>query len=143
VHLIADCHIDELTSRDFEAIVVPGGLPGSEAIRDTPLAIDLLREQAALGRWRAAICAAPAVVLQHHELLGDASVTCHPGFQASLPAVQLSTARVVTDEAHRLITSQGPGTAIEFALEIVRVLCGDDTALAVAGPMVMPPSVMP
>lgn len=59
VQLVADYHIDELTSRDFEVIVVPGGLPGSEAIRDTPLAIDLLREQAALGRWRAAICAAP------------------------------------------------------------------------------------
>ncbi|MBV7435647.1 DJ-1 family glyoxalase III [Aeromonas sp. sif2416] len=138
VQLVADCHIDELSSRDFEAIVVPGGLPGSETIRDTPLAIDLLREQAALGRWRAAICAAPVVVLQHHHLLGDASVTCHPAFQASLPAAQLSTARVVRDDAHRLITSQGPGTAIEFALEIVRVLRGDEAALAVAGPMVMP-----
>lgn len=143
VQLLADCHLDELTSRDFEAMVVPGGLPGSEAIRDTPLAIDLLREQAALGRWRAAICAAPAVVLHHHGLLGDANATCHPGFQARLPAAQLSTARVVRDDAHRLITSQGPGTAIEFALEIVRVLRGDEAARAVAGPMVLPPSVLP
>ena len=70
-------------------------------------------------------------------------MTCHPGLQAQLPTSQLSTARVVTDETHHLITSQGPGTAIEFALEIVRVLRGDDTALAVAGPMVMPPSVIP
>ncbi|MGU5715147.1 DJ-1 family glyoxalase III [Aeromonas taiwanensis] len=143
VQLVADCHLDELTSRDFEAMVVPGGLPGSEVIRDTPLAIDLLREQATLGRWRAAICAAPAVVLHHHGLLGDASATCHPGFQARLPAAQLSTARVVTDEAHRLITSQGPGTAIEFALEIIRVLRGDEAARAVSGPMVLPPSVSP
>lgn len=138
VQLVADCHIDELTSRDFEAIVVPGGLPGSEVIRDTPLAIDLLKEQAALGRWRAAICAAPAVVLHHHRLLGDARVTCHPGFQAQLPPAQLSTERVVRDEANRLITSQGPGSAIEFALEIVRVLRGDQVTLAVAGPMVLP-----
>ena len=92
----------------------------------------------ALGRWRAAICAAPAVVLLHHDLLGDASATCHPGFQARLPAAQLSTARVVRDDAHRLITSQGPGTAIEFALELVRVLRGDEAARAVAGPMVLP-----
>ncbi|MDX7719581.1 DJ-1 family glyoxalase III [Aeromonas caviae] len=143
VQLVADCHLDELTTRDFDAMVVPGGLPGSEVIRDTPLAIDLLREQAGLGRWRAAICAAPAVVLHHHGLLGDASTTCHPGFQARLPATQLSTARVVTDEAHRLITSQGPGTAIEFALEIVRVLRGDEAAHAVAGPMILLPSVSP
>ncbi|MGE6232171.1 DJ-1 family glyoxalase III [Aeromonas media] len=138
VQIVADCHLDELTTRDFELIVVPGGLPGSEVIRDTSLAIDLLREQVALGRWRAAICAAPAVVLLHHDLLGDASATCHPGFQARLPAAQLSTARVVRDDAHRLITSQGPGTAIEFALELVRVLRGDEAARAVAEPMVLP-----
>ncbi|MGY3943904.1 DJ-1 family glyoxalase III [Aeromonas tecta] len=143
VQIVADCHIDELGSRDFEAIVVPGGLPGSEAIRDTPLAIDLLKEQALLGRWRAAICAAPAVVLQHHHLLGNAIVTCHPGFQAQLPSAQLSTERVVRDEAHRLITSQGPGSAIEFALEIVRVLRGDKATQAVVGPMVMPTSLTP
>lgn len=143
VQIVADCHIDELTSRGFEAIVVPGGLPGSEAMRDTPLAIDLLKEQALRGRWRAAICAAPVVVLQHHQLLGDARVTCHPGFQAELLPAQLSTERVVRDETHRLITSQGPGTAIEFALEIVRVLRGDEAAHAVAGPMVLPPSVSP
>lgn len=138
VQLVADCHIDELTSRDFEAIVVPGGLPGSEVIRDTPLAIDLLKEQARLGRWRAAICAAPVVVLQHHDLLDGASVTCHPGFQTQLPASLLSQERVVRDEAHRLITSQGPGSAIEFALELVRVLRGDEQATAVAVPMVLP-----
>ncbi|MNJ77610.1 Chaperone protein YajL [compost metagenome] len=50
---------------------------------------------------------------------------------------------MVRDDAHRLITSQGPGTAIEFALEIVRVLRGDEAARAVAGPMVLPPSVLP
>ena len=94
VQIVADCHLDELTTCDFELIVVPGGLPGSEVIRDTPLAIDLLREQAALGRWRAAICAAPAVVLLHHDLLGDASATCHPGFQARLPGGQPARAFV-------------------------------------------------
>ncbi|MOA44758.1 Chaperone protein YajL [compost metagenome] len=78
------------------------------------------------------------MVLHHHGLLGDASATCHPAFQARLPATHLSTARVVRDDAHRLITSQGPGTAIEFALELVRVLRGDETARAVAEPMVLP-----
>lgn len=144
VQLVADCHIDELASRDFEAIVVPGGLPGSEVIRDTPLAIDLLKEQAALGRWHAAICAAPVVVVQHHGLLDGAIVTCHPGFQPQLPTLLLSHERVVRDEAHHLITSQGPGSAIEFALELVLVLVlvlvlrWDEVAAAVAGPMVLP-----
>ncbi|WP_421164176.1 DJ-1 family glyoxalase III [Aeromonas dhakensis] len=143
VQLVADCHLDELADQEFEAIVVPGGLPGSEVIRDTPRAIALLKAQAAAQRWRAAICAAPAVVLLNHDLLGEARATCHPGFQARLPAAQLSHARVVTDEAQHLITSQGPGTAIEFALELVRVLRGDEAAHAVAGPMVLPPRSCP
>ncbi|PJG58175.1 DJ-1 family glyoxalase III [Aeromonas cavernicola] len=138
VRLVADCHLDELTQCDVAAIVVPGGVAGSEVIRDTPQAITLLKAQAALGRWRAAICAAPVVVLQHHGLLGDAHVTCHPAFQAQLPPAQCVRARVVRDDTHRLITSQGPGTAIEFALELVRVLRGDEAVLAVAGPLVLP-----
>ncbi|HHQ4640809.1 TPA: DJ-1/PfpI family protein, partial [Aeromonas hydrophila] len=56
VQLVADCHLDELADQVFEAIVVPGGLPGSEVIRDTPRAIALLKAQAAAQRWRAAIC---------------------------------------------------------------------------------------
>ena len=49
----------------------------------------------------------------------------------------------MTDQAHRLITSQGPGTAIEFALALVRILRGDEAARAVAGPMVLPPRSCP
>lgn len=137
VQLMADCHLDELPAGDFELIVVPGGLPGSECIRDNPRAIALLRAQAEAGRWRAALCAAPAVVLLPHGLLGEARATCHPGFWARIPASQLSQERVVIDSGSRLVTSQGPGTAIEFALALVRVLRGAEAADAVAGPMVL------
>ncbi|MGB6189475.1 MAG: DJ-1 family glyoxalase III [Aeromonas molluscorum] len=137
VQLVTDCHLDELPQEEFEMIVVPGGLPGSECIRDNTRAISLLREQAASGRWRAALCAAPAVVLLPHQLLGKASITCHPGFWARIPSAQLSHERVVIDKDARLVTSQGPGTAIEFALTLVQVLRGATAAEAVAGPMVI------
>ena len=79
----------------------------------------------------------PAVVLLPHPLLGQASVTCHPGFWAQIPAAQLRHERVVIDKGARLVTSQGPGTAIEFALTLVQVLRGATAAEAVAGPMIL------
>jgi len=136
VKLTADCHLNELADAGEDAIVLPGGLPGSECLRDTPALITRLRRHQQAGRWLAAICAAPAVVLAHHDLLGDARVTCHPGFQQQLPAAQRQTERVVIDRAHRLLTSQGPGTALEFSLALVALLCGRQRAETVAGPMV-------
>ncbi|MDO2947150.1 DJ-1 family glyoxalase III [Aeromonas simiae] len=137
VKLVADCHIGELPAHPWDLVAIPGGVPGSEAIRDCPAAIALLRAQAAEGRWRAALCAAPALVLAHHDLLGAAKVTSHPGFWEQLPATQRSRERVVVDEATRLITSQGPGTSIEFVLAILEQLAGPELAHQVAAPMVL------
>lgn len=90
VQLVADCHIDELTRRDFEAIVVPGGLPGSEVIRDTPLAIDLLKEQAALGRWRACHLRRPCVGVATSRSAG----WCHRHLSSRLSAPTTDIAAV-------------------------------------------------
>lgn len=138
VRLQADCHVTDLPADTrWDLVAVPGGVPGSEAIRDCPPAIALLQAQADARRWRAAICAAPALVLAHHDLLGHAAVTCHPGFQARLPASQRRLERVVVDSEARLITSQGPGTSIEFALAILEQLGGPELARQVAAPMVI------
>ncbi|ALP43020.1 DJ-1 family glyoxalase III [Aeromonas schubertii] len=137
VKIVTDGHVRDLPDEPWDLVAVPGGVPGSEAIRDSDEAIALLRRQAAAGRWHAALCAAPALVLAHHDLIGSARVTCHPGFQERLPAAQLSTDRVVVDRTHRLITSQGPGTSLEFALTILAELGGDDLARQVAAPMVV------
>ena len=71
------------------------------------------------GKLVAAICAAPALVLQHHQLYPSALMTCHPSFQTHVPESNWRVRRVVKDINHNLITSQGPGTALEFAMEIV------------------------
>ena len=104
----------------------------TEYLRDDEALIAMLRRQQARGGWRAAICAAPAVVLAHHGLIGDAKVTGYPGTQDQLPSEGLRLERVVVDGAHKLITSQGPGTSIDFALAILGELRGAEVVQQVA-----------
>lgn len=132
VKLVADVLLEEVAQQQFDLILLPGGLPGAEYLRDTPLLIDMLKAQQARSGWRAAICATPAVVLAHHDLLGSAKVTGYPGTEGKLPASGYRNERVVVDEAQRLITSQGPGTAVVFALAALQVLLGEKMAQQVA-----------
>lgn len=137
VKLVADVLLEEVAQQQFDLILLPGGLPGAEYLRDTPLLIDMLKAQQARGGWRAAICATPAVVLAHHDLIGSAQVTGYPGTEGKLPASGYRNESVVVDEAQRLITSQGPGTAVAFALAAVRMLEGKTIADKVAVGMVL------
>jgi len=91
---------------------------------------ELLKRQAQDGRLYAAICAAPVVVLQHHGLLANRRVTCYPSFADTLLNKDAVGQRVVVDG--NCITSQGPGTALEFALKLVELLYGEQTASLIA-----------
>ncbi|KIZ02984.1 putative Protein DJ-1 [Monoraphidium neglectum] len=88
------------------------------------------------GRLSAAICATPAVFLQAKGLLDGKKATAHPAFADKLVDQSAVAQRVVVDG--RLTTSRGPGTAFEFALELVKQLYSEDKAREVAGPMVLP-----
>jgi 4-methyl-5(b-hydroxyethyl)-thiazole monophosphate biosynthesis len=133
VRLMADRPLESCRGERFDLIALPGGLPGAEHLRDCGLLTDLLCQQARQNRLYAAICAAPAVVLQHHGLLAGRRATCHPALADRLDPAARPGARVVVDG--NCITSQGPGTALEFALELVARLFGPERAEAVAGPM--------
>jgi 4-methyl-5(b-hydroxyethyl)-thiazole monophosphate biosynthesis len=96
----------------------------------------MLKEQKAAGRLYAAICASPAVALLPHGLLdGVKTATCYPGFRNKLNPAQASEERVVVDD--NCVTSQGPGTAIEFALKLVELLLGPQKAKEVGDPMLV------
>eukprot|EP00004_Rigifila_ramosa_P026045 TRINITY_DN795_c1_g1_i2.p2 TRINITY_DN795_c1_g1~~TRINITY_DN795_c1_g1_i2.p2 ORF type:complete len:127 (-),score=29.66 TRINITY_DN795_c1_g1_i2:89-433(-) len=111
-------------------------MPGAERLRDTPALTALLRAQAAAGRLVGAVCAAPAVVLAAHGLLpAGVRQTCHPAFATQLANQKHTAERVVLDG--HILTSQGPGTAIEFALAAVAVLLGQPAADAVEKPMLV------
>ena len=125
---MADAELSEVKDQTFDMIVCPGGLPGAKNLRDSALLTSLLEEQNRQQQWLAAICASPAFVLAHHGLLQGRRATCYPGCEEMLPE---HGAQPVVVDGH-VITSQGPGTAMAFALKLVEVLAGDITAKEVA-----------
>lgn len=131
--IVADTHINQCQHTVFDLIALPGGMPGAENLRDCDTLIQMLRTQKASGRLYAAICASPAVVFASHELDLDVQTTSHPGFTGQLH--QFLDQRTVVDGT--CITSQGPGTAIEFSLTLVEALLGKDARDQVAAPMVL------
>lgn len=132
VKLVADEQIGKCAGRQYDCIVLPGGMPGAEHLRDSTALIELLKSQKQRGGWYAAICASPAVVLGPHGLL-PTNATCYPSFAGQLENQAMAGLRVVVDG--KCVTSQGPGTALEFALELVRQLFGGDRAQQVAEAM--------
>jgi len=138
VKLVADALLDGLNGRVYDAVVLPGGGPGAENLSRSDTLRARLDAQLAAGRLVGAICAAPAVVLARHDLIGERHVTGHPSTFGDLPAATRSEDRVVVDG--NLVTSRGPGTALEFALQLVEILCGQDRRREVADPMLVPRS---
>lgn len=138
IQLTADALLNDVVNNDYDMIALPGGMPGAEALRDSPALIERLQLQQTQQNWLAAICAAPAVVLQHHDLVGGAYITCHPNFQAQLDSEYcMAEEAVVIDEHHMLVTSQGPGTAMRFALTLIDVLLGEEKSIEVETPLCM------
>ena len=89
----------------------------------------------ATGAFIRTICASPAVVLEHHGLIGCRKATCYPSFAKELSNADSSGSHVVVDGT--LITSQGPGTAIEFALKLVELLYGKEKSVEIAKAMIV------
>lgn len=133
--IVADVLLADCLNQTYDLIVLPGG-PGAKYLRDCPPLIEMLKAQREAGRWYGAICAAPAVVLAHHGLLDGLKATAFPEFHEQLPDLSRADERVVVDG--RCVTSQGPGTAIEFALELVRQLVGAKESEQVASRLILP-----
>lgn len=119
VKLVPDVTLDEALQHDFDMVVLPGGMPGATHLKDDVRIIELLKKMAAAGQYTAAICAAP-MVLAHAGLLEGKQATSYPGFLDGLPGVTQRAAAVVQDG--KVVTSRGPGTAMDFALTLVEVL---------------------
>lgn len=132
VVVVPDTTLDEVGARRFDAVALPGGRQGAEALRDDPRVRDLLVAHAQDGRWIAAICAAP-IALAAAGLTEGRTLTSHPSVRDELLGVDYREDRVVRDD--KLVTSRGPGTALEFAVALLALLCGGAKASEVAGPM--------
>ena len=138
VRLIPDVSWDEVNPTDFDVLVVPGG-KGVDVLLHDERVLEAVRTMHAAGRWICAVCAAP-LVLQKAGVLRGRTVTCFPGVAAKLTEANRVDERVVVDD--RLITSQGAGSSLEFALEMVRQVGGADLAERVGREMVAPPNLI-
>ncbi len=121
--LIPDTTLAEVIDQRFDMIVLPGGLPGADHLNADRRIHQLLKEIAGRGGYTAAICAAPKV-LADAGLLKDRRATSFPGV---LDAMGLEDTEVVADAVvvdGKVVTSRGPGTAMDFALELIERLSG-------------------
>lgn len=123
--IVPDTTLAAALARDYDMIVLPGGQPGADNLENDPRIIDLLRKMAAQHKYTAAICAAPKVLATAGVLDGKRS-TGYPGAldPARFPRVRVEKLAVVADG--RVVTSRGPGTAMDFALELVQLLAGKE-----------------
>lgn len=128
IRLVADARLLDVREHRFALIVLPGGEKGAEALsRHMPL-IEMLERQNDDRQPIAAICAAPALTLAPHHFLDGRRATCYPAFKARLG--KYVDEPVVVDQ--NLVTSQGPGTAMAFALALVELVAGREKREQVA-----------
>jgi protein deglycase len=130
---LADIHLADIDpTREFEIIILPGGVEGAKRLGESPLVGAWLNRQRERHAWVAAICAAPTALQAHGWLRPGQKVTSHPSVQKQFPAAQMqSDKRVVIDEKGKLITSLAAGSAMEFAYEILRQLRGPEAVTKV------------
>ncbi|AXH62669.1 MULTISPECIES: protein deglycase YajL [Providencia] len=136
--IIADTPLIQVADEPFDAIVLPGGMTGAETFRDSPLVVEKVRRMHLDGKIVAAICAAPALVIEYHQLFPLGNMTCFPSMKDKIPAHKWVDRRVYFDERVNLLTSQGPATSFDFALKLIELLVGRKTAAQVASQLVLP-----
>lgn len=135
VVLLPDRNLDDVLDEAFDMIVLPGGLPGADNLDADPRIHALLQQMAEEDRYVAAICAAPRVLL-NAGLLDGHKATAYPGVIDRQPGngLQLKADAVVIDG--KVVTSRGPGTAMDFALALIEQLLGAAKREEVETPLV-------
>jgi len=125
VTLIPDTDLESALKSNYDMIVLPGGLPGADHLDNDERIRSILKIMADDNKYTAAICAAPKVLANAGVLAGK-TVTSYPGLldKLGLSDTTLSNEAVVRDG--KVVTSRGPGTAIDFALELIEVLSGEE-----------------
>jgi len=124
VSVMTDKRLAEINPEEYDGIVLPGGYPGYVNLGKTQKILEIIKNFNDKGKLIAAICASPSI-LAKAGVLDDKVATIYPGMEKELPHPR--EGKVVVDK--NVITSQGPGTAIEFALKIVEKTLGKEKAL--------------
>ena len=137
IKILADKKIEEVNNiLDYDAIVIPGGMPGSTLLRDNKKIIEFYQTMYNSGKLVAAICAAP-IVLSAAGITDDKEVTSYPGFDKEINYKNYNSEKAVVIDKN-VITAQGPAVAILFGYEIVNYLLHENTAEDVKKAMLVP-----
>jgi len=137
VQFLAKQTLQEVLNEDFDLVVLPGGLPGADYLEQDPRIAQKLKSTLEQGGIAAAICAAPKV-LASAGLLDGKQATSYPGFIDQMPAPQMQYRTDAVVQDGQIITSRGPGTAMDFALHLVEVLQGVEVRQTVEKGLVRP-----
>ncbi len=119
IRVEADTEINEVSSDELSAVVLPGGMPGAANLRDSGRLLKIIRDVYEKGGLCAAVCAGP-IVLDAAGILEGKNATSYPGFDDEMPSCNYREERVVIDG--NIITGRGPGVAMEFAMTLVEYL---------------------
>ncbi len=134
VSILADVNLAQVDLDSVDVLCLPGGMGGTLALRDDERILGLVRRLCESGQLVAAICAAP-MVLEAAGVTEGRAITAHPGVGDQLGTDDVRPGERVV-RSGSLLTSQGPGTTMEFALAIVADLCGLEVAQGIATALV-------
>ena len=123
---LSEVHLADVdATREFEVVILPGGVEGAKNLAASPLVKEWLFRQRERGQWVAAICAAPTALKAHGFIDASTKLVAHPSVQAQFTSTQIpASSRVVVE--NKLITSLAAGSAMEFSFEILKQLRGPE-----------------
>ncbi|EMO41705.1 DJ-1 family protein [Leptospira noguchii serovar Autumnalis str. ZUN142] len=127
VRILADTTLDEVNFENFNMIVLPGGGGGTKVLSSEPKILELLKNAKEKNKWIAAICAAPSILVHQNILTSKDRFTAFPGIISNNSGYTGSRLEI----SGKIVTSIGPGSAFEFALELIKILSGEESMLKV------------
>ena len=130
INVVTDLSMDEVDLAKADMLVLPGGMPGTTNLYADKRVTDAVRTMADAGKYVAAICAAPSIILGGMGLLEGKKATCYPGMEDGMTGATPVKANAVTDG--KIITGCGVGGALDFACELITALCGKAKADEIA-----------
>jgi len=129
--------LDEALTQEYDMVVLPGGMPGAANLDGDGRIRELLQQMASRGKFTTAICAAP-IALANAGVLNGKKATSYPGFVDTMDLPDVTYTGEAVEQDGKVITSRGPGTAMDFALELIDALQGADKRAEVEGPLLRP-----
>lgn len=126
IEIKADILFEEVDFASGEMIILPGGMPGSKNLNEHEGLRSQIVDYQKRGKYLAAICAAP-IVFGNLGILKGKRVVCYPGYEAHLVGAEVRSNPYIVD--NNIITGRGVGAALQFSLEIVRILKGEESAI--------------